>query len=535
MSPLHRIFPADSAGEKTTDPVDGRSRRARLSRTLRQAWFVVPFGVFLLMGVAGAAFYFYFSLPPTTLRFAAGPPASEDARLVQALAQQFVRDRASMRLTPVIEEGAAAAAHALDADQADLAIVRRDIAYPEAGQTIAELRESFVAIIVPAAGSQATSGAKAQRKSAKAKKSKPIEKIEDLKGRRIGVVGHSLANTEVLDVILKQYQIAPDNVTVVPLDPRDIDGSLRGNPVHVIFAIGPVASPVIADAIAASTHGKTAPTLLKIGASEAVAARHPVYESTEIKAGVLGGQSPLPEQAVETISFKHYIVARSALPENTVAEFTRLLFAARQALGSEYPVLAKIEKPDTDRDAAVPAHPGAAAFLDNDQKTFFDKYSDYLYFGLMLVSGLGSGAAWLATYARADDRVKSLKVLDRLLDIVKAARAAETVDELVKLREEADSVLGRTICQVQANKLDELALMAFSLALDQAQLAISDRRSTLTVGATDTLSEASPAGIKHAGALARPTAIKANTRCTNIVPEPTPGAPPSESTRGLRS
>ena len=194
-----------------------------------------------------------------------------------------------------------------------------------------------------------------------------------------------------------------------------------------------------------------------------------------------------------------------------------------------------IEKPDTDRDAAVPAHPGAAAFLDNDQKTFFDKYSDYLYFGLMLVSGLGSGAAWLATYARADDRVKSLKVLDRLLDIVKAARAAETVDELVKLREEADSVLGRTICQVQANKLDKLALMAFSLALDQAQLAISDRRSTLTVGATDTLSEASPAGIKHAGALARPTAIKANTRCTNIVPEPTPGAPPFESTRGLRS
>lgn len=297
MSPLHRIFPADSAGEKTADPVDGRSRRARLSRTLRQAWFVVPFGVFLLMGVAGAAFYFSFSLPPTTLRFAAGPPASEDARLVQALAQQFVRDRASMRLTPVIEEGAAAAAHALDADQADLAIVRRDIAYPEAGQTIAELRESFVAIIVPAAGSQATSGAKAQRKSAKAKKSKPIEKIEDLKGRRIGVVGHSLANTEVLDVILKQYQIAPDNVTVVPLDPRDIDGSLRGNPVHVIFAIGPVASPVIADAIAASTHGKTAPTLLKIGASEAVAARHPVYESTEIKAGVLGGQSPLPRRS----------------------------------------------------------------------------------------------------------------------------------------------------------------------------------------------------------------------------------------------
>ena len=138
-----------------------------------------------------------------------------------------------------------------------------------------------------------------------------------------------------------------------------------------------------------------------------------------------------------------------------------------------------IEKPDTDRDAAVPAHPGAAAFLDNDQKTFLEKYSDYLYFGLMVMSGLGSAAAWLASYARADDWVKRLKILDRLLDIVQAARAAETLDELVRLREEADGVLSRTIRQVQASRLDESALMAFSLALDQAQLAISDRRSTL--------------------------------------------------------
>ena len=61
--------------------MDGRSRRARLSRTLRQAWFVVPFGVFLLMGVAGAAFYFYFSLPPTTLRCAGGRRKSPLAAL----------------------------------------------------------------------------------------------------------------------------------------------------------------------------------------------------------------------------------------------------------------------------------------------------------------------------------------------------------------------------------------------------------------------------------------------------------------------
>jgi TRAP transporter TAXI family solute receptor len=485
---------------------------------MRQAFFIIPFVLFLLLGAAGVALYF--SSATTTLRFAVGPSGSEDARLVQALAQQFLRERATIRLIPVITEGPGAASRALDDGQAELAIVRRDVAYPQAGQAVAELRESVVAIIVPAAGSPATGGAKTaqQKQSAKVKKPKPIEKIEDLEGRRIGVVGYGPANTEVLDVVLKQYQIAPDKVTVVSLDPRDIAGSLRSNPVDAIVAIGPVAGPVIAEAITASSRGKSEPSLLKIGASEAIAAHHLVYEATEIKAGVLGGQS-LPDESVETISVKHYIVARKSLRENTVADFTRLLFAARQALGHEHPVLAKIEKPDTDRDAAVSAHPGAAAFLNNDQKTFFDKYSDYLYFGLMLMSGLGSGAAWLASYARADDRVKRLKVLERLLDIVKAARAAETVDELIKLREEADSVLSRTIRQVESNKLDESALMAFSLALDQAQLAISDRRATLTGGPPPMPGETYPGDPKHTAVERARTRIKQLRKSAKIVPE----------------
>ena len=33
----------------------------------------------------------------------------------------------------------------------------------------------------------------------------------------------------------------------------------------------------------------------------------------------------------------------------------------------------------------MPAHPGAAAYLDGELKTFFDRYSELLYWGLMLV------------------------------------------------------------------------------------------------------------------------------------------------------
>ena len=45
----------------------------------------------------------------------------------------------------------------------------------------------------------------------------------------------------------------------------------------------------------------------------------------------------------------------------------------------EVPAAAKIEKPNTDKDAALPAHPGAAAYIDGTERTFMDKYSDYIW------------------------------------------------------------------------------------------------------------------------------------------------------------
>ena len=117
--------------------------------------------------------------------------------------------------------------------------------------------------------------------------------------------------------------------------------------------------------------------------------------SGEIKAGAFGGSPQRPEESVETIEVHHYIVARKTLGEQVVADFTKHLFAIRQSLAAEMPSAAKIEKPDTDKDAAVPVHPGAAAYLDGELKTFFDRYSDLLYWGLMAMSVFGSGFAGL--------------------------------------------------------------------------------------------------------------------------------------------
>jgi len=86
--------------------------------------------------------------------------------------------------------------------------------------------------------------------------------------------------------------------------------------------------------------------------------------------------------------------------------------------------------------------------------------------------------------------------------------------------EEADAVLGRTIREVEANKLDESALMAFSLALDQAQLAISDRRATLCGVSPPAPGATLPVDPNQTAVERARTRIKQLRKSAKIVPEP---------------
>jgi TRAP-type uncharacterized transport system substrate-binding protein len=490
---LRRLFRAANPPAMPLGSGAARDGWGRHFKIMMQHTSLVIMAIVLLCGGVTAVAYHY-SAQPTELKIAVGPPNSEDARIVHAIAAQFARDRLDIRLSvTVLPGGPMEASAALDKGQTDLAVVRRDTAMPKNGQAVAILRKNVVAFIVPSAPEPAK-GAKGK---AAAKAAKPIEKLEQLLGKRLGIVGRSPRNLDLLKAILRQYNIgpdkivalgaddmskpnAPDKVSVVQFDPGNVAQAIRDSNVDAIMSVGPVGSPITADAITAATRGKEPPTFLPISAAEAIAERNPVYESGEIKAGAFGGSPPRPEESVDTIEVHYYIVARRTLSQQVVADFTKDLFASRQALAAEIPAAAKIEKPDTDKDASVPVHPGAAAYLDGELKSFLDRYSDFIYLGLMAVSFLGSGFVGLLSYNKADDRVRRLRSLERLLEIAKSARTADSIQALDELQAEIDTIHGEMIQAVEASTLDDTAIMTYVLSIERAQLAISDRRTALT-------------------------------------------------------
>ena len=172
-------------------------------------------------------------------------------------------------------------------------------------------------------------------------------------------------------------------------------------------------------------------------------------------------------------------MARKTISEATIAALTRQIFAVRQQFMSEFPQAAKIETPDTDKDAAIPVHPGAAAFVDGEEKTFLDRYSDYIWWSLMALSAMGSLGAWFAGYLKRDERSNNSHLRERLLEMSAHARTTESIEELERMQNEADGILRDTLHCFEDGAIQEGALIAFNIALDQFHRAVADRRALL--------------------------------------------------------
>ena len=435
-------------------------------RAKRRLTFVALAGVLAIIGALAAGYYL--AMRPVTLRIAVGPANSDDLKVVQALTQAFNQQRSQVRLRPVQTDGALASANLLGEGKADLAIIRADLEVPRNAQAVATLRKNVVVLWVPPAP------------KIKGKKAAPkITKIAQLAGNRIGVVGRTPANVNLLKVILQRYGVDPAKVEIIQFPANEAIDAIRNQKADAYLAAGPFNSKITMDAIAASTRDGGAPKFLAIDLADAIAQYHPSYEASEIPAGTFGAAPDKPEEEVKTISFSHHIVARKGVSESTIAVFTRQLFAIRQTLKTEFPLAAKIETPDTDKDATIPVHPGAAAFVDGEEKTFLDRYSDFIWWGLMGLSAMGSAGAWFAGYLRKDERNVNTSQRDRLLDMLTAARGSNSIDELDQMQSEADAILRDILLCFEHGTIEEGTLTAFNIAIEQFHNAVADRKALL--------------------------------------------------------
>ena len=447
------------------DGAIGLSLQGRKRKSYR--FLVLAVGLLVFAAVAGTSFVV---LRPTTLRIAVGPSGSDDQNLVQALAQSFDRDGSPVRLALITSAGPVESLALLGAGKADLAVGRADEDMPEGAESVAVLRKNVVVLWSPSGAAH-----KAGRKEAKTK----IKEIGDLAGHRVGVVGRTEVNARLLRVILTESGVSPEKVAIAQFNANQIAEMVRDPSIDAFMTVGPLESKITLDAIISTARFRGEPTFLPIDVSEAIARRHPLYESEEIPGSSLSSSPARPDDTIETIGVSHLIVAPQSLPESTVGAFIRQLFAARPSLMREVPAAAKIEKPNTDKDAALPAHPGAAAYIDGTERTFMDKYSDYIWGAILLLSIVGSGSAALRHFIKRDERRLNTLHREKLLAAISLVRKMDSIEELDALQCEADEILRETLDCYDDGAIEAADLSAYALVLEQFHHAVVDRRAAI--------------------------------------------------------
>ncbi len=406
----------------------------------------------------------YFYERPSVLRVAV-PHGGEYQKLLAKLNQEFIREHENIRfrLSPTSDD--AAAAKAISDGNADLAVVRSDIAMPDNAETILILAHYSLVVVAPPG--------------------KNFNSFSDLKGKTVGVVeteASAGANQNLLGTIEAQYSLVPEEMKSFNVSVGDLPRLLREAKIDAVLAFGLFDSPQILEVVrTVSDSGASAgtPVFVPILEGNALAGKYPGLEASEILRGAFGGSPSRPMANLPTVGATVRLVARTSLDNSTVGDVTRAILANRILVAKTVPIANHIEAPSTDKGEVLPTHPGAAAFLDGEEETFFDKYSDMIYIGAMIGSVIISGLATLASRLAISGYARFDQLIEKALTIMKEGREANDFDSLAQLEIQIDEILTRSLAAAEMPKFDSHQLAALTLAVQQARLAIADRRQEL--------------------------------------------------------
>jgi TRAP-type uncharacterized transport system substrate-binding protein len=421
-------------------------------------FFSFPTLVAIALGIAVAT--------ALTLRFAkdfwvitlaaAGAPDVAVAEAVQQLHKGV--DVTGVRV--LRSDSPAAASAAVDAGQAELAIVRSDVAVPQrAGTMLVVHRDAALLFASPHS---------------------KITKVAGLAKKRVGIVPGDPANIQLFDELLTYHAIPVSSVSHIPVQTDQLASLSTNKLVDALFLVAPLRSPLIERVFTSLSAGeKSRPALIEIRNAEGIAARRVGISKIEVPAGFFGGASPQPNEDMSTIAVDHQLVASLRLSESTVDHLTKWLFSMRRAIADLAPFAAYMEAPETEKGSFFVLHPGATAYYQDTEKSFMDQYGDWFYILAMVLGGLGSAVATLVSSFQSRGRRAAMAVIDELIGVEVKARKATAPAVLKDLDAIIDRAALKALHRARDSRFDQAGLETVRLAVDEARRAIGTRRAEL--------------------------------------------------------
>jgi TRAP-type uncharacterized transport system substrate-binding protein len=421
--------------------------------------------VTLVLAAAVAIGAIYYFLQFRQIKIAAGPRDGVYYRFAQKLARVVERDTRVARVLVVPTENDAASLAALNRGDVQMAIARTDARFPADARALAILEREPVFIVTP--------------------KARNFSAIAGLKGQRVAVPGADGRNEAVVRKLLESFGLTGDAIklSTVPVD-ASFDGLLLTPPpaFQAIVAIMP-SSRLGAPLQRAGLLRRAGQLELNgVDAGEALERKMPGLFAESIEAGAISTSPLWPDEALDSVALHHLLLARRQMQISLASEIARVVLDNKDELSLDQEFATNIEPPDVEKTARVPAHRGAADFVNGDVKTFLDRYGDYFYIGSAAAGVIGSLCVAIYSWITKVEPVRASSLAAPVIEIASRLKGATTLADIDLADTELQDVLKQVLAGLQDGTISSEGLDAFRLAYDEAHRALMARRHALTSG-----------------------------------------------------
>ena len=394
-----------------------------------------------------------------SLVFAAGDANGVEARFAGKLATVLNNNPSKLRLKIVTNADSGKALAQFDRRQADLAVLRTDAKVPPRARALAILEHDVLLLLSPP--------------------NKKIKSLAELKKKKIAVLADGDHNAALVRKML-EISDNPDAASAVQLAPPN-------SPLDKLFAPGGYGAAIAIAHASMIVKNKSYEqyakrggfTLNAIDEAKALARRDPAISEETLATGMLSSAPPIPDDDLTTVGLQWLLVAQSRMSSATAGELARTIYENKAELALPDGFASRIEPADTDKDAFVVAHQGAAEYINDDTKSFMDRYSDLLYLAAAALSIIGSIFAGLYAKVTRIAPEKASELATAILDIGERVEHATSMDALDALQEELEQILRGVVIGLRDGTISSDGLDTFKLGYEFVRDDIGMRRESL--------------------------------------------------------
>ncbi|MEM6425064.1 MAG: TAXI family TRAP transporter solute-binding subunit [Cyanobacteria bacterium P01_H01_bin.119] len=390
-----------------------------------------------------------------TLTLATGSASGQYYAFGQAFAKVVANHEPNIEIKVLETDGSQQNMRRVGDQLVDLAIVQSD--------TRAALDARAIALLFP------------EMFHVMAVKDGDVNSIADLRGRRIAVMPEGSGSYALFWPLINHYGLGATDFEAVPLPPDEAMAALRSRQVDALFRVIALGNDNIANALRSDDI-----KLLPIDQVEALQLTLPFVEATTIPKGAYDGGLPMPAEDLPVVAVNALLVANENLDPKLVSTLTRVLFDFRTELVNEYAGAAIIRLPESAQNLGMPVHPGAQAFYQQDQPSFWVEYAETIGLGLsvaiLMTSGLWQFRIWLI--GRQKNRADMYNL--EILALINQVEAARSLTELTALRQQLFKILQEVVVDLDIDRISPESFQSFTFPWEVAITTIRHREMMLT-------------------------------------------------------